>query len=107
MLTVGSGNWTVPNDVTVIIVEAWGAGGGGGKGLTAGSNQGSGGGHSGAYVQARIGVTPNTLLPYVVGAAGVGATAAGTAGAVGGSTTFAGTVTRFGRPGRQDFLHGN
>ena len=68
----GSGNWTVPYDVTSVQIEVWGGGGGGGRGGTgSGSNGASGGGGGGYCKKNALTVTPGDLIAYVVGAGGV------------------------------------
>ena len=87
-----SGNYTLPNNCTGIIIEAWAGGGAGGGGAGGTSNtSGGGGGASGGYsygiyhlppdVLATIG---NTTLTITVGAGGAGVSAA--AGNAGGNT---------------------
>lgn len=76
-----SSNFTVPAGVTRLMVEAWGAGGGGSDflGFPECSSGGSGG--SGAYVRTILAVTPGETLAIAVGAAG-GPGSAGGASAV-------------------------
>ncbi|UEG49644.1 hypothetical protein LK994_13460 [Ferruginibacter lapsinanis] len=71
-LSFASGNWTVPDGVTKIMVEIWGGGGGGSK---------DAGGGSGGYMMANITVTPGDVLPYNTGAGGLGAASIGGDGA--------------------------
>lgn len=89
-LTSGSGNWTVPDDVSAI--EFWMCGGGGGGGIGAGtgsySGTGGGGGGGGEIVFGRMAVTAGGSLSYTVGAGGGSATN-------GGDTTL-GTLTAYG-----------
>jgi hypothetical protein len=73
--TVGSQTWTVPQGVTSITLEAWGAGGGGGGTLSQVlpySNPRAGGGGGGAYSQVQLTVTPGDVLTIEVGAGGAG-----------------------------------
>jgi hypothetical protein len=64
-------NWIVPAGVTKILVEVWGAGGGGAFG---------GGGASGMYTRSIINVNPNDGVSVLVGLGGQGAqTTGGTA----------------------------
>ena len=58
--------FTVPDGVTEITVEAWGAGGGGGN-LT---NQGQGGGGGGAYARSTLSVSSGTEFSISVGTGG-------------------------------------
>lgn len=86
-----SGTWTAPAGVTVVQVNAWGAGG---AGTSPGSNRGGGGG--GAYA----GLNAFTVIPgdsYVVT---VGQPdAVGIPGSTMGTTTFAATSTLSAAPG--------
>ena len=67
-----SGTFTVPDGVTSIKVEAWGAGGGGG-GISIYNEPGSGGG-GGGYSANISSVNPGQVIPYTVGTGGAGAT---------------------------------
>jgi hypothetical protein len=94
-----NGTFTVPTNVTRIMVEMWGAGGGGGGvggsgngGANFGGNAGGGGG--GGYGKANISVTPGNNLTVTVGSGGIG----GIAGASGGPG-FAGTSGSAGSAG--------
>ncbi|MCC6461676.1 MAG: hypothetical protein IT260_14470, partial [Saprospiraceae bacterium] len=60
-----SGSFTVPEGVTSITVQAWGAGGGGGNGS---GKEGGGGG--GAYASSVLSVTPGTVYTITVGDGG-------------------------------------
>ena len=83
LVSTAGGTWTVPADVTKILVEIWGAGGGG--------NLLAGGGGSG-YIKAHFTVLPGAIVTYDVGASGTGS---GASTAVGGeiSTCTVGAVT--------------
>ena len=71
-------NWTIPNGVTRILVEAWGGGGGGSFG---------GGGGGGGYVRSQFTVNPGTVLNITIGSAGAGSANGSTeAGRPGGNT---------------------
>ncbi|SMD45726.1 hypothetical protein SAMN00777080_4388 [Aquiflexum balticum DSM 16537] len=83
--TTGSGEFIVPDGVTSITVEVWGAGGRGGS-RTAGSNA-YGGGGGGAYSQSTFSVTSGQSFNYSVGA-GSNTTAAGGDTWFGSSTTL-------------------
>lgn len=75
-----SGNYTVPVGVTQLKVECFGAGGPGrGYANVAQTTTGAGGG-GGAYASSVLTVVPGAIIPFLIGAAGVGNTAAGTAG---------------------------
>ena len=73
-----SGSFVIPNGVTKLMIEAWGAGGGGGEGTILPDAYGPSGG-SGAYSRKIVTVTPGTVLVIDVGVAGA-------PGASGGST---------------------
>lgn len=73
-----SGTWAAPAGVTLVTVQAWGAGGGG---ATAGA-QGGGGGGGGAYASAMLSVVPGNTYSITVGAGG-------SAGVAGGASQFA------------------
>ncbi len=77
---LGSGTWNVPEGVTKILIEAWGAGGGGSA---------YGGGAGGGYVRSWISVTPGTPITYTVGAGGARGSGSGASanGQPGGNTT--------------------
>jgi hypothetical protein len=71
--------WTVPANVTRVIVEAWGAGGGGSK---------SGGGAGGGYIIAQLDVVAGNTLTINCGVGGApGTTGNGGNGTAGGNTT--------------------
>lgn len=73
--TAGSQLWTVPQGVTSITIEAWGAGGGGGGTLShvlPYSNPRAGGGGGGAYSQVVLTVNPGDVLTIEVGSGGIG-----------------------------------
>jgi hypothetical protein len=73
-----STTWRVPAGVTHIIVELWGAGGGGGAGteaIVAGTQSAGGGGgdgRSGSYLRASLALKPGETLTIRVGSAGAG-----------------------------------
>ena len=64
----GTYNWTVPEGVTSVTVEVWGAGGAG-QGVT-GKNSAGGGGSGGGYVKATLNVVQGTVYQYSIGAGG-------------------------------------
>ena len=76
-----TGTFIVPAGVTHIMVEMWGAGGGGGSG----SNQGCAGGHgaAGGYTRAVIAVTPGATYTMFVGQGGAGGPFSGGSGGAG------------------------
>jgi len=73
---ITSGFFTVPTDVSQVIVEIWGAGGGGGGGGGAQLNQshgsGGGGGSGGCYRKVILTVVPGQSIPIVIGIGGNG-----------------------------------
>ncbi|OYU82890.1 MAG: hypothetical protein CFE24_13740 [Flavobacterium sp. BFFFF2] len=71
VFTAGTYNWTVPAGITSVIVELWGAGGGGGVGEY--THCGGNGGW-GAYGKGTVSVTPNTVIVINVGSGGTGCT---------------------------------
>ena len=94
MLT-GTGNYTVPANVTRIKVRLCGGGGGGGWANV--NTFGTGGGGAGVG-ETVINVTPGQVLPYACGAAGAGGTSANAAGD-GGSTNLGFLVAAGGKAG--------
>ena len=72
----GSYEWIVPDNVTNIMVEAWGAGGAGGgsNNITGCEGSAGGGGGGGAYASSNRSVTPGQTLYVIVGAGGSGVT---------------------------------
>lgn len=97
-LTTGSGNWTVPCNVSSIQVECWGGGGqGGGDGNTSPSISGSGGG-GGGYCTTTMAVTPGQTIAYAVGAGGAGA-GNGAVGMPGTNTSFSTVIANGGGGG--------
>lgn len=81
--TVGTGNFTVPTNITLLYVILLG-GGGGGRNVSGTYESGVGGG-SGGYLEAYMTVTPGQIIAYTVGGGGGG-------NANGGNTNF-GTLT--------------
>lgn len=67
LISIAGSIWTVPAGVTNILVEAWGAGGGG--------NVLAGGG-AGGYVKAQFAVTPGSSISYTTGDGGTGSVSA-------------------------------
>ena len=70
-----SGSFIVPEGVSTITVELWGAGGGGGNG--SGRREGGGGG---GYAFGEVSVTSGETINYIVGTGAVNTT--------GGSSSF-------------------
>ncbi|HEX2921312.1 MAG TPA: DUF2341 domain-containing protein [Bacteroidales bacterium] len=73
-----NGSFTVPQGVTTIIVECWGAGGAGGGNPS--NADGGGGGGGGAYARSALIVIPGTSYDIAVGAGGIGSNGNGTSG---------------------------
>lgn len=98
-----SSTWTVPNNVSLIWVTAWGGGGGGGGGQ---NNNGwgicsGGGGGSSAFVSAfPLAVTAGGTVTITIGAGGPGGPANGN-GSYGGATTVSGSGYSVSVPGGQ------
>ncbi|MGQ1946924.1 glycine-rich domain-containing protein [Geofilum sp. OHC36d9] len=91
-----SGNFTVPDGVTTITVEVWGAGGGGG-GSSYNRYGGSGGG-GGGYTKGILTVTPGATINYTVGDGGSAGARNGRDGGDGGFSVF-GSLTATGGGG--------
>lgn len=72
---VGIGTWTVPNDVSQISVEAWGAGSG-----AIGQDANYGAGSGGGYSRSILSVTPGATIWYAVGQGGFGGQGAAASG---------------------------
>lgn len=68
----GSSAWPVPDGITKIYVECWGAGGGGGFAGLGGGGHGGGGGGGGGAVKTFV-VVPGESVLFTVGAGGSGA----------------------------------
>lgn len=76
--SVGSGVWTVPNNVNSVTVTVIGGGGSGASGHEINPNtEGGGGGGSGGVNRQTISVTPGQQISYTVGAGGIGVPTAG------------------------------
>ena len=82
-------NWTVPDGVTRIMIEGWGAGAGGSA---------LGGGGGGAYVCGWYPVTAGNVISFYIGGAGAGGVITGEAqsGEATSITTPTGTIYAFG-----------
>lgn len=81
-----SNTFTVPDGVSRITVEAWGAGGGGAV------NSAGGGGGGGSYARGTLNATPGQQFTVTVGSGGAASTA-------GGATTFSGNSFSFSAAG--------
>jgi hypothetical protein len=89
--TSGSGNFTIPANVTKLKVTV--VGGGGGSAGSVSGNTGGGGGGGGAAIKWLTGMTPGNTLSYSVGAGGTAGTSApGNGGAGSASTVATGTT---------------
>jgi len=85
-----SGSLTVPDGVTKLTISGCAAGAGGGAcigGSSQTSGPGSGGGAGQSVIKMTAPVTPGQVIPYTVGAAGVGALNQATPATNGGATT--------------------
>ena len=67
-----TGPCLVPDGMTSVTIQAWGAGGGGAGSYTLGVSRGGGGGGGGSYCQATFTVVPGELLAVMPGAGGAG-----------------------------------
>ncbi|TDV60114.1 glycine-rich domain-containing protein [Pseudomonas sp. LP_7_YM] len=87
-----SGSFPVPEGVTEIWVSGCAGGGGGGASLATNSSSfvtgGSGGGAGLFVIRVRIPVMPGQVIPYTIGAGGIGATPAANNASDGGATTL-------------------
>jgi len=87
--TPGSGSYTVPSNVTTLVIEAMGAGGGGGVSTSnSGSDpwQGGGGGSSGVLQKITIPAMSGQVISFNIGTGGAGETPTSDGGS-GGETT--------------------
>ncbi len=96
--SAGSYTWTVPDGVLSVVVELWGAGGGGS--IAPYPNCGGAGG-AGGYGKGPISVTPGDQINISVGFGGNGCSTptfvyGGCSGLAGGNTSFGGSLTAFG-----------
>jgi hypothetical protein len=91
-----SGTWTKPTGYSAdsrALIQVWGGGGSGAKGRAGG---GGGGGYNERWINlASLGATETVTI----GAGGTGITAAGTAGNVGGTSSFGSHISAFGGGG--------
>lgn len=95
----GAGNYVVPAGVYRIGVAVWSGGSGGGGGASSANGYCGTGAAGPGYAYKEIDVTPGQVIPYVVGAAGVGGTA-GNSGGAGQTTSFGAYVSATaGEPG--------
>ena len=90
----GSGNESIPFGATNVIIEAWGAGGGGGRSNPYGDPSGNGG--AGGFVKSSFSAVGynGRVLSYSVGNSGIGGGwLTGLDGAVGGNSLVTGTLS--------------
>jgi hypothetical protein len=90
--------FTVPTNVTKIMVEMWGAGGGGGGSDSSYSYVGGGGG-AGGYSWGVLTVTPGTSYLVTAGAGGNGGIAGGANGSTGATSSFGSLMIAYGGSG--------
>ena len=88
VITSGSGNWTVPPNVTAIDALVVAGGGASGTGTSAAGYDGGGGGAGGLIWITDMPVTPDLNLSYSIGSGGVGAAGTGSPGQSGSDTTL-------------------
>lgn len=97
----GSGTWTKPSNLTgneFVVVQVWGAGGGG-AGVTNGLSEAGGGGGGGGFTQEWYRVSDlGSTVTVTIGAGGTAGTA-GNPGGTGGTTTFGSLVSATGGTG--------
>lgn len=100
-----SGTWTAPAGVTSVTIDAWAAGGGGGRG-TGGGNTGDAGG-GGAYSGGTVTVVPATVYTVSVGQAGVGGVIGTPEATAGGDSMFFSSTTILSKGGQGGKLTGS
>lgn len=102
-----SGTWTKPDNINYVMVEAWGAGGGGASGDRSTGTIGGSGGGGGAYIYkifraSDLGATETvTIGAGGTGGAALTANGYGNSGTGGGNTTFGTKLTGYGGIGGQ------
>jgi hypothetical protein len=90
-----SGTFTVPPNITHVMVEMWGGGGGGGS-----ANVDAGSGGAGAYTRDVVSVTSGAVYNVIVGAGGAAGSIANSGyGGNGGDSQFATTFASGGQGG--------
>ncbi len=103
-----SGTWTKPTgypDDTKVVVELWGAGGGGAR---SGTGRISGGGGGGGYTVSQFALADlPSSVSVTIGAGGTGRTGSSGAGTDGGNSTFGSLLTAYGGAGGLDVSSGN
>ncbi len=110
LYTSGSGNYTIPTNAILLMIEGMGGGSGGGSGrrglvgtVRAGGSGGAGGGKARATltVAEALALYPTGVIPYAVGAGGAGGGArttddtSGVTGSAGGATSVGTTPDIF------------
>jgi hypothetical protein len=95
-----SGTWTKPSGANFVLVETWGAGGGGARPTAGASNPGGAGGGGGAY-NFRLFKASDlaSSVTVTVGTGGTGGSVNGGVGATGGTTSFGSLLSSFGGGG--------
>jgi hypothetical protein len=83
--TPGTYSFTVPDGVSSITAQVWGAGGGGSKGYL---NQKGTGGGGGGFAQGTLSVNAGDVITVTIGAGGNGSNSAGTDGVSGSSSSL-------------------
>jgi len=86
--TAGQTTFVVPNNVTRILAELWGAGGGGGSVSSNSTLEAGGDGGVGAYSCKVLTVTPGTTLVITLGTGGSGAQSSVNSGFAGGNSSI-------------------
>ena len=104
-ITNGTGNWTIPTNIFKIDVLVVGGGGGAGKGSIQPSRDPGAGGAGGLIWLENvtkigdINIIPGNVIPYSIGAGGIGATVTTSCGDNGGDTTFGNLTAKGGGGG--------
>jgi hypothetical protein len=95
-----SGTWTKPSGANFVLVETWGAGGGGARPTAGASNPGGAGGGGGAY-NFRLFKASDlaSSITVTVGTGGTGGSVNGGVGGTGGTTSFGSLLSSFGGGG--------
>ena len=95
-----NGTFTVPDNVSLVWVTAWGGGGGGGGSIHTIYREGGGGGAGGSIIyKYPVTVTPGEVINVIVGTGGTGGTGNYTSGGDGGNTSFGSYLTVIGGGG--------
>jgi hypothetical protein len=98
-----TGTFTVPPGISMLMIDAIGAGGGGGRNGAIGGGGGGGGGRSIAQINpASLSIAAGTAITVTVGTGGTGRTGSQGSGTAGGDSSFGSYVTAGGGKGTYD-----